>query len=122
MKIEINNDRKIFGIQEEFNALYPNLKIEFYEKPSTLGGHPSKKLVKSSSKPLAECRTMHNTGFISILPGMTYNELKQNFSDIYGLSIEMFQKSANNTWSEIIVHEKLSLEELNKSAGNIKSS
>ena len=30
MKIKISDDRKIFEIQEEFNRIFPYLKIEFF--------------------------------------------------------------------------------------------
>lgn len=33
MKIAINDNRKIFAIQEEFNTAFPYLKLEFYSKP-----------------------------------------------------------------------------------------
>jgi hypothetical protein len=113
MKIEINNHRKIFAIQEEFYKIFPGLKIEFHEKSGKAGGSPSTKLVKSSSKTLAECRTMHNSGFISIKPGMTAGEVIQNFSDVYGLSVEIFRSSENNTQLQSPVSEKTILGEVN---------
>ena len=114
MRIEINNNRKIFAIQEEFNSSFPNLKIEFYEKPSKPGGSPSGKKVNSNSKTLAECRAVHNTGSISILPGMTVGELNQNFRDVYGLTTVISQNSESNERDRSPVNEKATLEELNK--------
>ncbi len=113
MRIEINNNRKIFAIQEQFNNAFPNLQIEFYEKPSKPGGSPSVKKVSSSSKTLTECRSVHNTGSISILPGMTAGELNQNFRDVYGLTTDIYQKSDHNNQVSP-VSEKATLAELNK--------
>ena len=96
MKIEINNYRKIFAIQEEFNVLFPNVSMEFYEKSSRAGGSPSENLVKSNSKTLDNCRNTHEAGYITIVPGMTIGELKQNLRDVYGLSIDLFNKSQND--------------------------
>jgi len=121
MRIEINNYRKIFGIQEEFNSFFPNLKIEFYEKPDNANRAPSKKLVKSS-KTIAECRSVHNSGFITLLKGMTAGELKQNFADVYSLSIDLFQKTGNNTWSATPVSDNAVLEELNNTVEYFQSS
>ena len=121
MKVEINNNRKIFAIQEEFNTLFPDLKIEFHEKPSSPGGPSSKKLVKSSNKTLAEYRAVHNSGSITILPGMTLGELKQNFGDVYGLTIDIFKKPVNNKGDRLLVSEKTILEELNKDVAHSKS-
>lgn len=121
MKIEINNHRKIYAIQKEFNASFPGLKIEFHEKPHKKDGPPSEKLVKSSSKTLAECRTLHNEGFISIHQQMTTGDLKQCFRDNFGLTIEVFQKTENNTWRKIPITEKSILDELNKETEYLNS-
>jgi propanediol utilization protein len=43
MKIVINNNRKIFAIQEEFSKMFPGLNIEFFAKLSRPGDTPSKK-------------------------------------------------------------------------------
>ncbi len=104
MKIEINNHRKTFAIQQEFNHDYPNLRMEFYEKPSKRGGPSSSKLVKGS-KNLSECRTIPASGFISILSGMTVGELKQNFNDVYGLKIDIYQLAGQNNQDESPVND-----------------
>lgn len=114
MKIEINDHRKIFAIQKEFSASFPGLKIEFHEKPNKKDGPASEKLVKSSSKTLIECRTIHNEGFISIHAQMTTGDLKQCFRDNYGITIELFQKSENKSWRLIPITEKSVLDELNR--------
>ncbi|MEO6883913.1 MAG: hypothetical protein ABI199_07800 [Bacteroidia bacterium] len=114
MKIEINNRRKVFAVQEEFNHFFPNLKIEFYEKSNKSGGSPSEKLEKQSSKTLEECRTMHNDGFITISQEMSVGELKQRFRDVYGLSIDVLKKTSNNLWDQSPAYEKSILEYLNK--------
>lgn len=71
MNITINDHRKIFAIQEEFNNVFPYLKIEFFSKPHSLGGSSAKKHIKASSKTLGECRIIHNKGTITIQPNMT---------------------------------------------------
>jgi len=90
MKIVINNNRKIFAIQEEFSKMFPGLNIEFCAKPSRPGASPSKKLIRQSSKTLQDCRAISKEGTIDILPSMNVSDLKENFRDVYGLSIEIF--------------------------------
>lgn len=113
MKLIINDHRKIFAIQEEFNQLFPYLKLEFFSKPHTNGGATSKKLVKHSSKTLGECRTLHNTGEVTIIPGMTVSELEQGFGDVYGLGVQVFRKSGK-TWLETTVTDNWTLEKQNE--------
>ena len=112
MKITINDHRKIFAIQEEFNQLFPYLKLEFFSKPHKPGGATSKKFVKHNSKTLGECRTIHNTGEITIVPGMTVSELEQGFGDVYGLGVQVFRKSGKS-WLETTVTDNWTLEEQN---------
>ena len=92
MKIEINNLRKIFSIQDEFTRAFPNLKIEFYEYADK-GGTRYKHLIKTGSKTLGECRTQSKDGVIEIKSGMTIGELKNIFKETYGLNVDMFQRS-----------------------------
>src|ERR1700751_919392 len=92
MKITINDHRKIFAIQEEFNNVFPNLIIEFHAKGNKEGSAPSTHLVKHD-KTLGECRTVHNKGEITITPNTMVGDLKNDFRDIYGLTAEGFRKS-----------------------------
>lgn len=112
MKIEINNHRKIFSIQEEFNQEFPYLKIEFYAKPSKEGGQSSEKIVEKSSKTIADCRNTHEDGTITISPNMTVAELESTFTNVYGLKIHVFRKSGKS-WLETALTSSWSLEEQN---------
>ena len=95
MKIAINNKRKIYAIQEEFNAVFPHLKLVFHAKPSKSGAAPSEKLVSHESKILQECRAIHNEGTVEILPTMNISGVKNVFRDIFGLSVEILQRGEN---------------------------
>lgn len=46
MKISNNENTKILAIKEEFNSLYPYLKIEFFLKPHKMNGASAKHLIK----------------------------------------------------------------------------
>ncbi len=113
MFIDINNHRKIFAVQEEFNQVFQNLHLSFYQKPSKPGGISSDELIDKSSKTLASCRAIDHSGFISVSPEMTVGELKQHFSDVFELTIDVFQRTGKNTWSEFPVEESETLQSLN---------
>jgi hypothetical protein len=112
MDIVINDNRKIVAIQEEFSAQFPNLELFFHAKSGNSDGRPSEKIIRESSKTLNECRVMHFSGKITILPSMTIAELKSHFSDRYGLSVEISAKTTNGT-KDYPVNEQRTLEELN---------
>ena len=112
MKIIINDHRKIFAIQEEFQKMFPYLKLEFFSKPHSQGGSSPKKLIKHPSKTLGECRTIHSKGTITITPQMTVAVLEQNMNDVFGLSVQVFRKSGN-AWLETSVTDNWTLEQQN---------
>lgn len=113
MKITINDHRKIFAIQEEFTTAFPYLKIEFYSKANKQGGASSKKMVKHSSKTLGECRTIHKKGLVTITPEMTVADLEKQFSDVYGLQVQLFRKSGK-VWLETTVTDYWTLDVQNR--------
>jgi len=113
MQVLINDNRKIFAIQEEFSNLFPYLKLEFFSKPHAVGGGSAKKLIKHNSKTLGECRTIHNKGKVTITPQMTVSDLEQNFGDIYGLGVQVFRKSGR-AWLETTVTDGWTLDEQNR--------
>jgi hypothetical protein len=113
MKIVINNNRKIFALQEEFNAVFPGLTLDFHAKPSKPGGAPSEKLVGHSSKTLEECRVIHNEGTVEILPSMHVSDVQNIFRDIFGLSVEILQKAGDGTRVNP-GNDKLTVAEINR--------
>jgi hypothetical protein len=111
MKITINDHRKISALQADFRQLFPFLKLEFFSKPHRSGGAASKTLI-GHDKTLGECRTIHNKGTLTITPQMTASDLRQHFSDVYGLSVEILHM-VGNSWIEIGYSEKRTLAEQN---------
>jgi hypothetical protein len=120
MKITINDRRKIYGVQEEFNKVFPYLKLEFFSKPHKPGAPSSKKLMKNNVQTVGECRTIHNNGQITINPLMTVIELEQRFSDVYGLHVQVFRKSGK-IWLETSVTDGWTLEEQNRQGESLSN-
>lgn len=113
MKLTINDSRKIYAIQEEFNKMFPYLKLEFFAKSNKSGGSHSEKMIKHPSKTLGECRAIHNSGFLSITPNMSADELEQIFRDNFDLTVQVFRKSGK-AWIETTTTDKWPLERQNR--------
>lgn len=94
MKITINDHRKVAAIQQEFNSIFPDLKLEFHARPNTANGPPAEKLVKDGGKSLLECRSTHQKGVIEIDTNMSVDRIKEEFRDVFGLSVEIIQAKA----------------------------
>ncbi len=117
MKIVINNFRKIYSIQKEFSRLFNGLKIEFYAKSNSSGGAPSENLVMHSSRTLQDCRVISKKGSIEILPTMSISDLKENLRNVFGLSVEIFQKTGI-TSKDIPLSDNRPLQEANERFAN----
>ena len=113
MKMVINNNRRISAIQEEFCTMFPCLTLAFFAKPSHPGAAPSKKLIRHSGKSLQDCRAVSNEGIIEILPSMNVSDVKENFRDVYGLSVEIFHKGENGS-NAIAISDNQTLQEVNE--------
>lgn len=100
IQIAINDHRKIFAVQEAFNSLLPNLKLEFFSKPHTKDGKHPDKINKEPGHTIGDCRTSHHPGQLVINPEMSVSDLEQVFQDVYGLKIRVMQRSQND-WLDI---------------------
>ncbi|MGZ4034862.1 MAG: hypothetical protein ACXVNN_01130 [Bacteroidia bacterium] len=121
MKIVINDRRKIFTIQEEFNTMFPYLKLEFFSKPDKPGATSAKKFMKHPGKTLGEYRTIRNKSGITITPLMTVEDLERRFDDIYGVGVKLFRKSGK-AWLETSVTDEWTLEEQNRQGESLSKS
>ena len=100
-------------MQEDFNKMFPFLKIEFIKghlKPSDV---LSKKSIWQNNMSLGECRNMHKDGFLTLTPETTVFKLAQNFHNDYGLSIQIFRHSGK-AWLETSKTNYWTLDQQNK--------
>jgi hypothetical protein len=112
MKISIHDLRRIADIQEEFNEVFPYLKLEFFSKRHSIGEGLAKRYVIDISETLGKFRTKHNTGDIVISSDMRVMDMEQLFIDTYGLSIQVFRKSGT-VWLETTFTDGWTLEKQN---------
>ena len=113
MQIEITDTKTIQALQDEFNTMFPYLKIELFNKPHDINAPSPKKQIKHTHKTLGECRTIHNSGNITISPLSSVAQLEQDFNTIYGLSVQVFRRSGN-VWLETTVTDSWTLTDQNE--------
>ncbi len=113
MKIVINDRKTGKIIQKEFNDTFPFLKIEVFSRSPQPGGGTAKRFMLERYKTIYECRAIHNNGELEIVPEMTVTELEKSFSNMFGLSVQVFRKSGK-VWLETTTTDHCTLEEQNK--------
>lgn len=99
MKLHIDDTKTIAEIQNEFNAVFKYIKIEFFTKAHKMGEASAKEDLIDSSKKLGEIRTIHNEGDLIINKDMMVSEVEEGFENNFGIHAQVFRKQ-NNVWLE----------------------
>ena len=108
----IKDSFQLKDIQEQFNAKFPYLKIEFYKNPHAKGGGSPIREQLSPNLVLSEVRIIHAEGELSIHANQKISTLEQAFLDQYGLSVQVFRRSAN-LWLQTSKTDHWTLKEAN---------
>lgn len=112
MKLDISPDRTIGQVQDEFNALFPDLKIVFFSKPhKAYKGSPAKFLITDRDTPISTLLS-HKQIHTELLfeDDMPVWQFERHFELEYGLHIQVFRRSGN-TWLETSVTDDMPLEQ-----------
>lgn len=113
MKIHIDDKRNIASLQEEFNSVFPYLKIEFFKKPHEAGeASPLSEMLPNDSN-LGKWRTVHTEGDIVITKDSTVTEVENAFQERFGIAAQVFRKSGN-VWLETSATDAWTLAEQNE--------
>ena len=113
MKLHVDDKRAISEIQEEFNSVFPYLKIEFLKKPHETGeASPMDEMLPADST-LGKWRTIHNEGDMTITAETTVDEVESAFQDKFGISAQVFRKSGE-VWLETSATDSWTLKEQNE--------
>ena len=109
MILYISSYKKISDIQEDFNAAYPFLKIEFYQTAGKPGSAVRQKLNKTSSLAIAG---MWAAGELEIYDTMTVGQLEKTFRDKFGITVQVSRKSGT-LWLETTMTDNWTLKQQN---------
>ena len=109
MILYISSYKKISDIQEDFNAAYPFLKIEFYQTAGKPGSAVRQKLNKTSLLALAGMRA---EGELEINDAMTVGQLEKTFRDKFGITVQVSRKSGT-LWLETTMTDNWTLKQQN---------
>lgn len=112
MSISILENRHLFELQEDFNALFPFLKIEFFKAPHTIGEASAKNQLHDNNRIVSDCRLKKSEGVLAISDAMTVSDLEAKFFDDFGLSAQVFRKSGN-VWLETSATDNWTLRQQN---------
>ena len=112
MKLNISNEITMGQVQDEFAALFPNLKLVFFSKAhEAYKGSPAKFLISDRETLLsAMSHRIHGPAVLLLELEMPVWQFERHFEMEYGLHVQVFRRSGN-TWLETSVSDDLTLEE-----------
>jgi hypothetical protein len=112
MLLSITPTRMISEVQDEFNAMFPFLKIEFFNNRSNGRSDFSAKKIIPSNRKIGDIQLAIADGNIDVRPDMKVADLEQQFSDLFGLGVQVFRRSGN-LWLETTMTESWTLQQQN---------
>lgn len=120
MILTINDNQKLSDVKDEFNALFPYLKLEFFKHKHDVNKSNAKSDMLSSDLTFKKARRKHAEGAIVVKENMSVADLEQLFQDIFGISAQVFRKSGRS-WIETSVTDDWSLQRQNEEGKELSS-
>ena len=118
-ELEIGAYQTIFGIQKQFNNIFPFLKLEFFKQAPVSGiGNAKNKMIVFDMK-LGEIQKINKVGKIHLASKMTVSELEKYFVDEFGLYVQVFRKSGR-IWLETTATDNWTLEQQNEEGKSLQ--
>jgi hypothetical protein len=112
MTLTIDDNKKISAIQQEFTAMFPYLKLEFFKYAHKVHQGNPKKDMLNTNLILKQIRDKHANGKLEIKENMKVSDLETAFQTLFGISAQVFRKSAGS-WIETSVTDDWTLKQQN---------
>lgn len=109
----IRDEKTLQETQNDFMALFPFLKIEFYSARHKAGeGSPVDDQLDLTMR-IGDARRKKAEGEFRISPEMSAAELERLFSEKFGLNVQVFRRSGD-IWLQTTTTDSWPLEEQNR--------
>ena len=108
MKLHIYHNDTLENVQRSFNAEFPYLRLEFFNRPHDKGKPTEKLFMVNAKRTVDSCNPDLKEATVSIPTAMTVHELEKLFQQDLGLYIQVFRKSGK-VWLETTATDNWSL-------------
>lgn len=120
MILTISDNQKLSEVKDEFNSLFPYLKLEFFKHKHGVNKSNPKSDMLSSDLTFKKVRKKHTEGSIDVKESMSVADLEQLFQEVFGISAQVFRKSGRS-WIETSVTDDWSLKRQNEEGRELSS-
>ena len=113
MQLNISPTLKISEIQNQFNRMFPFLKIEFFKNRNlSASKFPAGQLIPPN-RTIGEGQRAISDGTLEIDDNMKVQDLEKQFKDQFSLAVQVFRKSGP-VWLETTMTEGWTLKQQNQ--------
>jgi hypothetical protein len=113
MKIQLTATKTIAEVQEEFNRVYPYLRLEFFSQPhQAYKGSPAESKITDRHLTIGHLRQVDHNGAVYIEPDMLVLQVERLFENEFGLHVQVVRKSGAK-WLATSMTDDLTLEDQN---------
>jgi hypothetical protein len=112
MTLMIDDTKNISAIKQEFNTIFPYLKLEFFKHAHKVHHGNPKRDMLNANLTLKKIRDKHTTSKLVVKENMKVSELETAFQTLFGISAQVFRKSAGS-WIETSVTDDWTLKQQN---------
>lgn len=120
MNIIINQHRLLSDIQQDFQTMFPFLKIEFYTRNGAGSDGQAQMKILDHHLHISEVHSNGAEGEINITPDMKVKDLEEAFEQKFGLHAQLFRKSGH-VWLLTIRTDHWTLAEQHQEAINMST-
>ena len=120
MKIKIDDSISLLSFQEEFNRMFPYLKIKFFTLSNKSTGTFTRKLLDMCTRNFGEFRIADTMGEIIITPDTTVSDLENKLNKDFSLFAQVYRNSGR-IWLETNATDSWTLEEQNRQGEDLSS-
>lgn len=121
MHLHIAPERLISDIQNDFNQVYPFLKIEFFNNKSFIRSDFSASHLIPHHRKIGECQLGIKDNDIEIELDMKVSTLEKIFKEKMNLAVKVLRKSGN-LWLETTMTDNWTLEQQNNHGRELSTS
>lgn len=120
-KIILEDKKTLISFQEEFNAVFPFLRIDFFVvTKTTSSGNKTLKLIEKNNQTFEDIRKKGSTSIIQISPQTIVSDLENQIENEFLISAQVY-RSSGRMWLETTLTDSWTLEEQNKQGESLSN-
>jgi hypothetical protein len=104
----ISENRSIAEIQDEFQSVFPDLRIRFFHHGHTEGVPSAKADAIGSTELVGKVQAFQSSGSLVLDPAMKVGDFESTMQEKFGLSVQVFRRSGEQ-WIQTTITDHWTL-------------